>query len=216
MTNKIAVFSVDDHAVMREVVASVINAQPDMCLVAQASTGNQAIKHFREYKADVTLMDLSLPDMSGIEAMKVIRAEFPDARFIVLSIVDCDDEIRRALAAGAQAYVLKSMPPRELVDAIRQVHAGKQKIATREHGDGNMETGSCEKNRISRKSESGQSKTLRLGALRAIARALADIFDQSSEPWNRIFHSFQTGRIISRVESRNGNVPSVCPLDLRG
>ena len=128
MIEKITVFSVDDHPVLREELATVINAQPDMRLMAQASTGHQAIEDFRKNHADVILMDLRLPDMSGIEAMIAIRAEFPDARCIILTAFEWDNEIRRALAAGAQAYVLKSMPPNELVDVIRQVHAGKRKF----------------------------------------------------------------------------------------
>lgn len=128
MNNKIAVFNVDHNPMMREAMASVINAQPDMCLVAQASTGSQAVKQFREYKADITLVDLRLPDIGGIETIKAIRAEFPEARLIMLSTFEYENEIRRALAAGAQGYMLKSMPPEELIDVIRQVHAGKKKI----------------------------------------------------------------------------------------
>src|SRR4029077_2897844 len=104
------------------------NAQPDMVLVAQASTGRQGIDYFRRQNADVILMDLRLPDINGIDAMIAIRAVFPEARCMILTTFELDDEIRRALAEGAQAYMLKSMPPRELVDAIRRVPAGKKKI----------------------------------------------------------------------------------------
>ena len=128
MSDKITVLNVDDHPVWCLGIAAVINAQPDMLLVAQASTGRQAIEYFRQHKPDVTLLDLRLPDISGIEAMIAIRAEFPDARFIIVTGYARDNEIRRALAEGAQAYLLESTPPGELVDVIRQVHAGKRKI----------------------------------------------------------------------------------------
>ncbi len=128
MSDKITVLNVDDHPVWCVGVASVINAQPDMVLVAQASTGLQAIEYFRKHKADVIVMKVRLPDISGIEAMIAIRAEFPDARFIILTSFARDNEIRRALAGGAQAYMLKSAPASELADVIRQVHAGKRKI----------------------------------------------------------------------------------------
>jgi DNA-binding NarL/FixJ family response regulator len=128
MNDKITVLNVDAHPVWCVGITTVINAQPDMVLVAQASTGRQAIDCIRKQKADVILMDLTLPDISGIEAMIAIRAEFPDARFIILSSFARDNEIRRALAEGAQAYMLKSMPSTELVDVIRQVHRGKKTI----------------------------------------------------------------------------------------
>jgi DNA-binding NarL/FixJ family response regulator len=97
-------------------VASIINSQPDMLLVEQASTGRQAIEYFRKHQADVILMDDSVPDMSGIEVMIAIRAEFPEARFIILTGFARDNEIRQALAKGANAYILTSMPSSELVD----------------------------------------------------------------------------------------------------
>jgi DNA-binding NarL/FixJ family response regulator len=99
-----------------------------MLLVAEASNGHDAIQRFREQKPHVTLMDLRLPDMNGIDAMLAIRSEFPEARIIILTTFAGDVEIQRALASGARAYVLKSMPPKELVEVIRQVHAGKKRI----------------------------------------------------------------------------------------
>ena len=102
-----------------------------MVLVAQAATGREAIQLFREHRPDVTLMDLRLPDMSGIDAMIAIRAEFPDARIVMLTTFEGDVEIQRALAAGARGYVLKNMPPKELADVVRQVHAGKKRIPRR-------------------------------------------------------------------------------------
>jgi DNA-binding NarL/FixJ family response regulator len=124
----IRVFSVDDHPLLREGIAAIINSQRDMELVAQSATGNEAIQAFRKHLPDVTLMDLRLPDMSGIDAIIAIRTEFPEARIIVLTTFEGDVEIQRALAAGARGYMLKSMPPKELVEVVRQVHAGKKRI----------------------------------------------------------------------------------------
>jgi DNA-binding NarL/FixJ family response regulator len=126
--SRIRVFSVDDHPLLREGIAAIINNQQDMQVIAQAANGQDAIQHFKKHQPDVTLMDLRLPDMSGIDAMVAIRAEFPEARIILLTTFEGDAEIKRALEAGARGYLLKSMPPKELVEAIRQVHAGKKRI----------------------------------------------------------------------------------------
>src|SRR5215510_13805405 len=126
--NRIRVFSVDDHPLLHQGIAAVIRSQPDMQLVAEASNGREAIQRFRETHPDVTLMDLRLPDMNGIDAMIAIRTEFPEARVVILTTFEGDVEIGRALAAGARGYLLKSMPPRELLDGIRRVHSGKKRI----------------------------------------------------------------------------------------
>ncbi len=125
----IRVLTVDDHAVLRESLAMIIRSQGDMLLVAQATNGREAIQYLREHATDVTLMDLRLPDMSGIDATICIRSEFPEARVIILTTFADDSEIQRAFKAGARAYVLKSMPPKQLLDMIRQVHAGGQGIS---------------------------------------------------------------------------------------
>jgi DNA-binding NarL/FixJ family response regulator len=130
MTNStpIRIFSIDDHPLMREGIAAIIMNEPDMLLVAEASNGREAIQGFREHQPDVTLMDLRLPDIGGIDAMVAIRTEFPDARIIMLTTFEGDVEIRRALQAGAVGYMLKTTPRRQLVDVIRKVHAGKKHI----------------------------------------------------------------------------------------
>jgi DNA-binding NarL/FixJ family response regulator len=113
---------------MREGIAAVIRNESDMELVAEASTGHEAIQGFREHQPDVTLMDVRMPDMGGIDALLAIRAKFTDARVIMLTTFEGDAEIQRALEAGAQGYMLKSMPRKQLVDMIRKVHAGKKQI----------------------------------------------------------------------------------------
>jgi DNA-binding NarL/FixJ family response regulator len=127
---RIRVLTVDDHPLLQAGVAAIINHQSDMQLVAQASSGNEAIQKFREHRPDVTLMDLRLPDMTGIGTMIALRAEFPEARIVMLTTFEGDVEIQRALQAGAWGYLLKSMPPGDLVEVVRQVHAGKRRIPT--------------------------------------------------------------------------------------
>jgi DNA-binding NarL/FixJ family response regulator len=124
----IRVLSVDDHPLLRQGIAAIINSQPDMLLVAEASSGSEGIQKFRTHQPDVTLMDLRLPDMSGIDTMIAIRTEFSGARIIMLTTFEGDVEVQRALEAGARGYMLKSMPPKELVEVIRQVHAGKKRV----------------------------------------------------------------------------------------
>jgi DNA-binding NarL/FixJ family response regulator len=106
----------------------MINSQPDMQLISQASSGSEAIQQYRQHRPDVTLMDLRLPDLSGIDAMIAIRTEFPEARVVMLTTFEGDVEIQRALQAGARGYLLKNMPPSEILDVIRHVHAGKKRV----------------------------------------------------------------------------------------
>ena len=124
--SRIRVLSADDHALLREGIAAIITHQSDMLLVSQASGGREAIQQYREHRPDVTLMDLRMPDLGGIDALIAIRAEFPDARIIMLTTFEGDEEVRRALEGGACGYLLKSLPPSQLVKAIRDVHAGKK------------------------------------------------------------------------------------------
>jgi DNA-binding NarL/FixJ family response regulator len=124
----IRVLSVDDHPLLRQGIAAIINSQPDMLLVAEASSGSEGLQKFRTHEPDVTLMDLRLPDMSGIDTMIAIRTEFSNARIIMLTTFEGDVEVQRALEAGARGYMLKSMPPKDLVEVIRQVHAGKKRV----------------------------------------------------------------------------------------
>jgi len=124
----IRILCVDDHPLMREGIGAYIRSTPDMQLVSEAVTGMEAIDHFRRFRPDITLMDLRLPDISGVEALATIRKEFSQARIIVLTTFEGDADIRRALEAGAQAYLLKTMPRSELLEAVRKVHAGKRYV----------------------------------------------------------------------------------------
>jgi DNA-binding NarL/FixJ family response regulator len=124
----IRILTVDDHALLRGGIAALIGTQPDMKLVAEASTGREAIQLFRSHRPDVTLMDVQMPEVDGIDALSAIRSEFPDARVIVLTTYSGDVQAMRALKAGAQAYLLKSLLQKELLDTIRDVHAGRKRI----------------------------------------------------------------------------------------
>src|SRR5262249_17086208 len=126
----IRILSVDDHQLVREGVAAVIAAQPDMELVGSASNGRQAIEFFKRLCPDVTLMDLKMPDMSGIQVISALRSEYPGARFIVVTTYPGDVQALQALRAGASGYLLKSTLGDEVMDAIRAVHAGKRCIPT--------------------------------------------------------------------------------------
>jgi DNA-binding NarL/FixJ family response regulator len=119
---------VDDHPLLRKGIAALINAEPDMKLVAEASNGEEAIEAFRSHRPDVTLMDLQMPGLNGLEAIDRIRSEFRDARIIVLTTYTGDIQVLRALRAGARAYILKGHVHKELLEAIRAVHAGQKRI----------------------------------------------------------------------------------------
>lgn len=124
----IRILSVEDHPVFREGLGTIIGSQPDMLLVAQAVNAVEAIDEFRRHRPDITLMDLRLPGTNGTDTLIAIRGEFPRARIIMLTTSDSDGEIKRALQAGASAYMLKSMPKNELLAVIRAVHAGHRKV----------------------------------------------------------------------------------------
>jgi DNA-binding NarL/FixJ family response regulator len=124
----IRILAVDDHPMLREGIASLVASQADMELVAEASTGREALEQFRNHRPNLTLMDLQMPDMDGIEAMVAIRDEFPEARIIVLTTYKGDVQVLRALKAGARAYLLKGLLRKELLETIRAVHRGEKHI----------------------------------------------------------------------------------------
>jgi len=126
---RIRVMAVDDHSIFRQGLVGLLADQPDMELVAEASNGREAIRHFREQKPDITLMDLQMPEMSGLDALIAIRGEFPEARIIVLTTYTGDVQVLRALKAGARAYLLKNTLYKDLVETIRAVHAGKKALS---------------------------------------------------------------------------------------
>src|SRR5882672_4529081 len=125
----IRVLAVDDHPLFRNGIAALLATQPDMNLVAEASNGRQAIQQFRAHRPDITLMDLQMPDMSGLDAMIAIRNEFPEARIIVLTTYTGDVQVLRAMKVGARAYLLKSLLDKELLETIRAVHAEKKTLS---------------------------------------------------------------------------------------
>jgi len=122
--SKIRVLVVDDHPIMRVGIAAIIEATPDMTTVAQAGSGEEAIDLFEKYLPDITLMDLRLPGMSGVEAIRALIARHPGAKFVVLTTYEGDEDIHQALSAGARSYIIKGMPHDALVSALRRVHAG--------------------------------------------------------------------------------------------
>lgn len=124
----IRVLIVDDHSIIRQGLATIINRDPEMTVIAQAEDGQQAINLFREYQPDVTLMDLRMPQMAGVEAITAICAEFKSARIVVVTTYDGDEDIYRGLQAGAKGYLLKDAKPNELLSAIRTIHGGQQYI----------------------------------------------------------------------------------------
>ena len=125
----IRIIAVDDHPLIRQGIAGLISAQPDMQMVAEATNGREALQQFRAHQPDVTLMDLQMPQMSGLDAISAIRAEYPEARIIVLTTYNGDVQALRALKAGARAYLLKDSLHRELLDTIRAVHRGKKSLS---------------------------------------------------------------------------------------
>jgi DNA-binding NarL/FixJ family response regulator len=126
---QIRILSVDDHALVRQGIAVLIGTQSDMTLVAEASNGREAVQQFRAHRPDITLMDLQMPEMNGLDAITAIRGEFPDAQIIVLTTYKGDVQILRALKAGAQGYLLKNTFHKELMDTIRAVHAGRKALS---------------------------------------------------------------------------------------
>jgi DNA-binding NarL/FixJ family response regulator len=126
----IRVLTVDDHPLLREGIAVLIDTQPDMQLIAEASNGREALEQFRKHHPNITLMDLQMPEVSGIDAISAIRGEFPDARIIVLTTHAGDFQISRALKAGARGYLLKGMLRQELLETIRAVHAGQKRLSS--------------------------------------------------------------------------------------
>jgi DNA-binding NarL/FixJ family response regulator len=127
--NSIRILAADDHPLFRSGIAALLATQPDMSLVAEASNGHEAIAQFRVHRPDITLMDLQMPDLNGLDAMIAIRGEFPEARIIVLTTYTGDVQVLRAMQVGARAYLLKSLLDKQLLETIRAVHAGKKTLS---------------------------------------------------------------------------------------
>jgi two-component system, NarL family, response regulator len=127
---QIRILAVDDHVLVREGIAVLLSTEPDMALVAEASNGREAIQQFRAHRPDITLMDLQMPEMNGLDAIISIRGESPEAKIIVLTTYKGDVQILRALKAGARGYLLKNTIHKELPETIRAVHAGKKALST--------------------------------------------------------------------------------------
>jgi DNA-binding NarL/FixJ family response regulator len=127
--NSIRILAVDDHPLVREGISGLVDGQSDMKLVGEASNGRESIQQFRKHRPDITLMDMQMPEMNGVDAIIAIRNEFPEARIIVLTTYAGDVQVQRALQAGARAYLLKNTLHKELLDTIRAVHAGKKTIS---------------------------------------------------------------------------------------
>jgi DNA-binding NarL/FixJ family response regulator len=126
---QIRILAVDDHALVRQGIAVLIGTAPDLALVAEASNGREAVQQFRAHRPDITLMDLQMPEMNGLDAIIAIRGQFPDAKIIVLTTYKGDVQILRALKAGAQGYLLKNTFHKELIETIRAVHAGRKALS---------------------------------------------------------------------------------------
>ena len=125
----IRILAVDDHPIFRQGIAGLLADQPDMSLVAEAANGQEAIQHFRAHRPDITLMDLQMPEMNGLDAMIAIRSEFPDAKIIVLTTYTGDVQVVRALKAGARGFLIKNLLYKELLETIRAVYAGKKSLS---------------------------------------------------------------------------------------
>jgi DNA-binding NarL/FixJ family response regulator len=129
MTNPIRIMAADDHVLLRKGIAAIIASQPDMSLVAEASNGREAVEQYRTHRPDITLMDLQMPEMNGLDAMIAIRTEFPEARIIMLTTYTGDVQVLRAMKVGARGYLLKTLLDKELLETIRAVHGGKKMLS---------------------------------------------------------------------------------------
>ena len=129
MTNPIRILAADDHVLLRTGIAAIIASQPDMSLVAEASDGREAVEQYRTHRPDITLMDLQMPEMNGLDAMIAIRTEFPEARIIMLTTYTGDVQVLRAMKVGARGYLLKTLLDKELLETIRAVHGGKKMLS---------------------------------------------------------------------------------------